>query len=198
MRTPLSNLSSSILDYKRQGQAIFNRGSSVFALFFIREEKDTGFPITTVGNDKRGLCSYQNKKQWDILAGSAGKANSFNSHSSTDSRGQGIIIEIPIEIDHVASVSVPTQHCITEELSSTGQFLPTTLPAWILYGQVKQLQRPGESLFTVLRVFLFPTENAPDLTANVGQLLHQWQGEPSPSRQAGMLIGHADHSSTKR
>ena len=54
MGASLSNLSSSILDYKRQGQAIFNRGSSVFALFFVREEKNTGFPITNVGNDESG------------------------------------------------------------------------------------------------------------------------------------------------
>ena len=108
------------------------------------------------------------------------------------------MVEIPIEIDQVAPVSVPSRHRITEELSSTGQFLSTTLPAWILYGQVKQFQRPYESLFTVLRVFFLPTENASDLTANMGQLLHQWHGEPSPSRQAWMLVGHADQFSTNR
>ena len=33
---------------------IFNRGSSVFAFLFVREEKDTGFPIG-VGNDRGAL-----------------------------------------------------------------------------------------------------------------------------------------------
>ena len=108
------------------------------------------------------------------------------------------MVEIPIEIDQVALVSASSQHRITEELSSTGQFLPTALPAWILYGQVKQFQRPQESLFTVLRVFFPPTEHASDLTADMGQLFHQWHGEPSPARQAWMLIGHADQSSTNR
>ena len=36
---------------RRQGQAIFNQGSRVFAFFFVREENDAGFPITNVGND---------------------------------------------------------------------------------------------------------------------------------------------------
>ncbi len=31
---------------------IFNRGSRVLALFFVRKENDTGFPITNVGNDR--------------------------------------------------------------------------------------------------------------------------------------------------
>ena len=34
---------------------IFNRGSRVFAFFFVREENDTGFPITNVGNDGFGV-----------------------------------------------------------------------------------------------------------------------------------------------
>ena len=33
---------------------IFNRGSRVFSFFFVREENDSGFPITNVGNDRRG------------------------------------------------------------------------------------------------------------------------------------------------
>ena len=37
---------------------IFNRGSRVFGFFFVREENDTGFPITNVGNDSSGHISY--------------------------------------------------------------------------------------------------------------------------------------------
>ncbi len=80
--------------------------------------------------------------------------------------------EVAIDVNEAHVVSIFSQHRITEELSGTGQFLPATLPAWILYSQVQQFQRPIESLFTGLRILLFPTENASDFAANVGQLLH--------------------------
>ena len=33
----------------------------VFLFRFVREENDTGFPITNVGNDRFGLFSYQDQ-----------------------------------------------------------------------------------------------------------------------------------------
>ncbi len=52
-------LSSSTLVPDSIGDPRRSMGSSVFALFFVREENATGFPITNVGNDRFGLFSYQ-------------------------------------------------------------------------------------------------------------------------------------------
>ena len=42
-----------------QSKTLVIEDPGVFAFFFVREENDTGFPITNVGNDRFGLFSYQ-------------------------------------------------------------------------------------------------------------------------------------------
>lgn len=89
-------------------------------------------------------------------------------HLPTHSPCHSIMVEIPIEVTEVAPIRVSSQHRIAKELSHTCQFLPTAFPARICYGQVEEFQCPSERLFTSLRIFPFPADHAPDLTANIG------------------------------